>query len=339
LKLPSNRTHLCFFCALLVVCFHACFLVWPLPFVSSGALVKAQQTPSAGAQTATPTASTTYRFFVTVTDRKGGFVSGLTKEEFAVWEGKTQSEINYFSSDAPPASIGVLLDVSRSTSRRDLDAERYAAARFIQQSYTNNEYFIGEFNTELRVLTDWTRDVPALEGGLKRLALTDAAQQKPKTRGLTALYDACAVALDKVAQGAHAKRVLLLLTDGRDTISRLSSDAVRRKVKNSDVLVYSISFIENNVFPDVEAQRSLDELTLASGGRAFFVQNMKELEVVVERIALELRQQYVLGFTHANAERAGKWNKVKIKVTPLNKSLKDLLVRSREGYFSPLTTP
>jgi Ca-activated chloride channel family protein len=343
-----HHTRLCY--AFLLVCFLVCFLVvlpLPAPVSSSGAPDSAQQTPAAAgaaqptqsAQSPQPATSDTLRFFVTVTDRKGGFISGLSKEEFAVWEDKTQSEINYFSREAPPASIGVLIDVSGSVTPKRLSAERYAAARFIQQSYTGNEYFIGEFNTELRLLTDWTRDVMAIDKGLKRLGLAnDAAQQKPKTRGLTALYDTCAAALDKVVAGAHARRVLLLITDGQDTKSRQSSDAVRRKIRNSDALIYSIS-IEDRGFPDVESQTALDELTLASGGRAYFIDDIKELDVVVERLALELRQQYVIGFNPANAARAGKWNKVKIKVTPQNKSLKDLFARSREGYFSPATAP
>lgn len=316
------------------------FLIFLLQFVAvapSGAMCPAQQTTNATAQTL-PNDSNTQRFTVTVTGSKGGFITGLTKDDFSVWEGKTEREINYFSSDDVPASVGVLIDVSGSVRRQTLDAVKHAVAKFVERSHPGNEYFIGEFNEGRRQLLRWTRDAREISKGLETVAAPaqESAQPKPKPRGQTAFYDACAAALDEVARRSSPKRVLLLITDGMDNSSRLPFTELRRKVKESSVQLYGLSIIEsNNRFDSIIGQAILDELVLSSGGRVYFPGNKKELDEVIERLTTELRYQYVIGFTPTNAVQNGGWNKVKIKVTPTVISSKGLVARSREGYFSP----
>ena len=108
--------------------------------------------------------------------------------------------------------------------------------------------------------------------------------------------------------------------------------------------VYAVGIVEpyDSYSFNQSGQAILDELTTVSGGRAYFPQNnkdRKELKEVIDRIVIELAHQYVVGFTPANAAPAGKWNKVKIKLTPPDESLKSLRLRAREGYFSPNATP
>jgi Ca-activated chloride channel family protein len=344
LKLPSSRLHLRLsFCAL----FNACLLALLLPLaVSSGAAHHVQQTPAATAanvQTASNAASGALKFPVVVTSAKGGFIVGLTKENFSVWEGKQQREINYFSSGDSPASIAILIDVSGSVGPRGLELAMYAAARFIQQGYEKNEYLIGEFNHAWNAYSGWRQDIPSAIDALKsRAAATDGSPQpKPKTRGQTALYDACAAALDEVSRRPNPKHVLLLITDGEDNLSRLSLDKLRNKIKASDALIYGLG-INDPWMPNglsIIGQNILDELATASGGRAYFPDKEDELDVVIDMIALELRHQYVIGFTPTNAAPAGKWNKVKIKLTPPDEAIKKLSLRTREGYFSPTVMP
>ena len=287
---------------------------------------------------------------MTVLGRKVLFVAGLTKEQFAVWEGKTEREITYFSSDPQPASIGVLIDVSGSVKPRVLDAARYAAARFIEQGHPANEYFIGEFSNKWSDLTDWQDSRTAAEALNKLLSAppSSTAQPKRKPHGPGAIYDACADAIESVMRRPNRKHVLLLITDGQDSASRHTFKQIRSKILESDVQVYGIGIAEQGDPSglDLAGQAVLDELAGASGGRAFFPEYSKdrrELNEAVEIIAVELQNQYVIGFVPTNAAGAGKWNKVKIKVkvkeTPLNQlpyvSFKNLSVRSREGYFSP----
>lgn len=338
LKLLSSRTRPC---AFLIIS----FLVLALLVVSSCAVSRAQQTSTPIAQPAAANNSSTLKFIVTVIGPKGGFVTGLTKDAFSVWEGKMQREINYFSGEELPASIGVLIDVSGSVKARTLESARYAVARFIQCSYQKNEYLIGEFNDIWRSSPGWRQDAAATEAlNSRATADTNGSQAKQTTRGQTAFYDACAAALDEVVKRPNPKHVLLLVTDGMDNKSRLTLDQLRKKIKASDVQIFGLGITEDHYSGglDIAGQAILDELATVSGGRAYFPENKKdrkELNEVVERIAVELRHQYMIGFTPANSARGGKWNKVKIKVTPLNESLKSLSVRSREGYFSPPAAP
>lgn len=345
MTLPSRRLHLRLSCCALL---HACFFVLPLLFaVSSGAAHHVQQTPAvaANAQAASTATSGTLKFPVTVTSAKGGFIIGLTKENFSVWEGKQGREINYFSSGDLPTSVGILIDVSGSVDVRTLEAVRYAAERFIRNGHPKNEYIIGEFNDSWRASSGWRQDATAaIEALNSRPAATDESQAKKKTRGQTALYDACDAALDDVAARPNPRHVLLLFTDGQDNQSRVSLDQLRRKVKMSDMLIYSIGIYEpyDSDFSNAVGQVVLEDLSMSSGGRAFFPHNQKdkkELDEVIDRMTLEMRHQYLIGFTPANAAPAGKWNKVKIKLTPPDKSLKKLYVHTREGYFSPPATP
>ncbi|MGI9107625.1 MAG: hypothetical protein ACR2G4_15410 [Pyrinomonadaceae bacterium] len=103
------------------------------------------QTFAAGHQASSPAASVTQRFPVIVTDDEGRFVFGLTKDDFAFVEGKSQREIRYFNTDDVPASVGVLIDVSRSMKSQGIAVAKQTAARFIGHSHPENEYFIGEF--------------------------------------------------------------------------------------------------------------------------------------------------------------------------------------------------
>lgn len=313
------------------------FLILPLLVVPPGTTNATRQIPSASAQDS-PGDSGAQRFTVTVTGEKGGFITGLTKDEFSVWEGKTQREINYFSSEELPASVAVLVDVSGSVRPFALASAKYAVAKFVERSHPANEYFVGEFNQERRELTGWTQNAQEILQNLEKLAVpAQAARPKPKTRGQTALYDACAVALDAVAARPNAKHVLLLITDGLDNQSRLTFERLRRKVKESGALVYALSILQWSDPPDhvaMAGQAILDRLATDSGGRAYFPDNKKDLDEVIARLAAELRFQYVLGFMPTNAARDGGWNKVKIKVTH-----KGMVTRSREGYYSPAPTP
>lgn len=342
MKLPSSRLSFRLsFCALLI----ACLPVLPsLLAVSSGAARHGQQTPAAtaSAPSASNAASGSLKFPVTVTSQKGGFIVGLTRENFSVQEGKQEREINYFSSGELPTSVAILIDASGSVKPRTLEFARYAAARFIRQSHEKNEYLIAEFSHIWRASSGWLQDHAAAVDAVNRRpadAGTDKSQAKPL--GQTALFDACADALDGLVQRPNPRHVLLLFTDGQDNQSRISFQQLSKKLKASDVLIYAIGMTDNGNASglDIVGQTIVDELASTSGGHAYFPDNDKELDMVTDRIVVELRHQYLIGFAPTNAAPAGKWNKVKIKLTPPDESIKKLYVRTREGYFSPTAAP
>lgn len=292
-----------------------------------------------GAPAATASGPREITLAVTVTDAKARYLSGLNKEQFTILDGGTPRDITSFNSLGEAASVGVLFDIS--SSMRDgqqnlLEAMRRAFARFAQQGSSQNEYFLRAFHKESFELTGWTRDARALREALGKIA-PDAVPKKGSAG--TALYDACAAALKKLAGGSLRKRVLLVLTDGGpDNSSReVEFKNLKRMARDSGALIYSIAFVDRSspAFLDRQAQTELDELTATSGGRAFFPDSLAELYEIADRVAVELSQQYMIGFVPADAAKKGELNKLKVKVqTPPNIKT-SLHVRHREGYFTP----
>lgn len=263
---------------------------------------------------------------VTVTDTYGRYVSGLGKNAFTVLDDKQPQEISFFSDDDSPVSVGVIFDVSGSMSGDKIRRARDALANFIQTSHNSDEYFLIAFNSRAQLLLDKTRDGDAV---LDKLTFV-------QTKNNTALYDACYLGVEKVQRGVHPKRALLLISDGQDNNSRYTFNEVRRLLKESDVVLYSVGILSGSDAGSslgMEGQGILDELSSVSGGKAFFPRSSAEMDDIFEQIALELRHQYSIGYKPTNFANDGKWHKVKVKVTP-PRGLPRLFVRSKEGYYA-----
>ena len=267
---------------------------------------------------------------VTVTDVYGRYVTGLNKSAFTIQDNKKPQEITFFSDDDAPASVGVLFDVSGSMNGDKVSRAREALSRFIDTSHQGDEYFLIGFNSRAQLLIDRTRNSGAV---LDKLTFVD-------TKGETALYDACYLGVEKVKRGTHPKRALLLISDGQDNNSRYTFNELRRLLKESDVLIYAIGILGGNDAGSslgMGGQAILDELASVSGGKAFFPNTTAEMNEIFERIALELRHQYSIGYRPTNFTPDGKWRKIKVKITP-PRGLPRLFVRSKDGYYA-ITNP
>ncbi|MEJ7616646.1 MAG: VWA domain-containing protein [Pyrinomonadaceae bacterium] len=263
---------------------------------------------------------------VTVTDTYGRYVKGLDKSAFTVLDDKVQQEITFFTDDDTPASVGVLFDVSGSMSGDKVARAREALSRFIQTSHEQDEYFLIGFNSRAQLLLDRTRDADSV---LDKLTFV-------QTRGQTALYDACYLGVEKVTRGAHPKRALLVISDGQDNNSRYTFNELKRLLKESDVVIYGIGILgggDPSSSLGMAGQSILDEIAGVSGGKAFFPTTTAEMNEIFERIALELRHQYSVGFRPSNFTGDGKWHRLKVKVQP-PRGLPRLFVRAKEGYYA-----
>jgi len=263
---------------------------------------------------------------LTVTDYYGRYVSGLTKEAFTVFDEKKKQEITFFSDTDAPVSIGILFDVSGSMSGEKIAKARNALERFIYTSHPRDEYYLIAFNKRAQLLMDRTRDGEAV---LNKLTLVE-----PKHN--TALYDACYLGVERVTRGTHQKKALLIISDGQDNASRYNFKEVRRLMKESDVVIYSVGIMDGRDASSVEGmqgQAFLDELSNVTGGKSFYPTSAVEMDEIFERIALELRHQYSIGYTPDNFEPDGEWHRVKVKVKP-PRGLPRLTVRHREGYYA-----
>lgn len=267
---------------------------------------------------------------VTVTDVYGRYVSGLTKEAFTVFDNNEEQEITFFSDTDAPVSLGILFDVSGSMNSEKISKARKALERFINTSHPSDEYFLIAFNNRAQLLLDKTRDGEAV---LRKLTLVQPREN-------TALYDAVYLGIEKVTRGAHQKRAVLIISDGQDNASRYNFGEVRRLLKESDVVVYAVGIMDGSDVSSItgmQGQAFLDELTSVTGGKSFYPQTNVEMDEIFERIALELRHQYSIGYTPKNFTPDGKYHKVKTKVKP-PRGLPRLTVRSREGYFATPNT-
>ena len=263
---------------------------------------------------------------LTVTDLYGRYVSGLTKNAFTVQDNGQEQEITYFSDSDSPASVGILFDVSGSMSGDKIAKARNALSKFINTSHPSDEYFLIAFNKRAQLLLDRTRDGDAV---LQKLTLV-----QPKHN--TALYDAVYLGLERVSRGTHQKKALLIISDGQDNASRYNFGEVKRLMKESDIVTYAVGILggsDQTSSLGMMGQSFLDELTSVTGGRSFYPAGDAEMDEIFERIALELRHQYSVGYTPPNFTPDGKWHKVKVKVKP-PRGMQRLTVRSREGYYA-----
>ena len=267
---------------------------------------------------------------LTVTDNYGRYVSGLTKDAFKVFDEGDEQEITFFSDTDAPVSIGILFDVSGSMSTEKIAKARNALERFINTSHPNDEYFLIAFNSRAQLLMDRTRDGDAV---LRKLTLVE-----PKSN--TALYDAVYLGTERVTRGTHQKKAILIISDGQDNSSRYSFKEVRRLMKESDVVIYSVGIMDgrdSSSFEGIQGQAFLDSLSSVTGGKSFYPQTNVELDEIFERIALELRHQYSVGYTPKDFKPDGEWHKVKVKIKP-PRGLPRLNVRARDGYIAAPNT-
>jgi Ca-activated chloride channel family protein len=264
---------------------------------------------------------------LTVTDRQGRAVDGLSPHDIEIYEDKVKQKIELYSEADSPISVGVVFDLSGSMQRK-LDPARQSLEHFVETSHTEDDFFVIGFNRQANLLAEFSDG----ESARRRLSFV-------KAQGETALYDAVYLGIEKVLQGRHPRRALLLISDGQDNASRYSLGQVRQRLKEADVQLYAIGIYRPGISEKAElraqqrGQMILEELAQLTGGQAFFVSTDAELEQMTAHVALELRHQYSLGYTPTNQQRDGQWRKIKVRVNR-SPEMPPVIVRVREGYFA-----
>jgi Ca-activated chloride channel homolog len=261
----------------------------------------------------------------TVTDVSNRFVIGLDREHFKIYEDKIEQKISHFSTEDMPSSIGILFDVSSSMGDK-ISRAKDAAVAFLKTTNPEDEFFLLTFADRPKVEEEFTSDVSEIQN---RMAFARA-------KGSTTLYDAVYLGLEKMRHGHNPKKAILLITDGEDTRSRYSLVDVRNAVKESDTQIYAIGIVGS--YSDFSQGRTgrgvLEEMTEITGGKAYFPNSVYELEDICVKIAIELKNQYVLGYSSSNPAKDGSWRKIKLKLNP-PKGLPALSVRAKAGYYAP----
>ena len=261
---------------------------------------------------------------VTVREKGNRYLDGLPKDAFTVFENDRPQPVRFFLHDDAPVTMGLLIDNSGSMQpNRDLVVA--AASAFAKTSNPQDDMFALVFNEEvhsaLTTESPFTRDP---------VALRDALQRAVTTRGRTALYDAMARGLEYVEEGTHDRKVLVVVSDGADNASSEPFDELVKKIKSSNVLVYSVAIADPVEM--VPAWKRLRELSDASGGELFRPGSVKQVNEVLQKIAQEIRHTYVMAYEPLDAVPAGGTRRIRVEVQAPTKQR--ITVRARAGFAS-----
>jgi len=261
---------------------------------------------------------------VTVTDPMNRLVVGLEKDSFLVYEGKDQQEVQQFSSEDAPASIGVVFDESGSMSNK-IDKAKAAVMEFFRTANLEDEFFMIAFQDKPELIADFTNSIENIQGRLPNI----------QPSGRTALLDAIYVALNKMRGARYQKRALLIISDGGDNFSDHSEAEIKMMAEEADVQIFAIGLFDSHFATKEESQGPglLSEVAYVSGGQAYTVRDINELSDVATKIGSELRHQYVLGYRPKKPAHDGTWRRVKVKLIP-PKGMPPLHVYAKSGYYA-----
>jgi Ca-activated chloride channel family protein len=263
--------------------------------------------------------------FVTVTDEHGAPVAGLKKENFGLLEdGKPQIISVFDKESALPLSIVLDIDTSLST-RKDLPLELASARRFARAILRPIDALsLYSFSEVVNEVVPFTSDLKAIDHGIDRIHLGAA----------TALYDALylgAQALDT----RKGRKVLVVITDGGDTVSRVDYKEAVRAAQEAEAIVYSIIVvpIEASAGRDTGGEHALIQISEDTGGKYFYAASMSQLDAAFQKISDELRTQYLLAYYPSQRFSNSSFRRIEVKVDG-GSAGSAFTVRHRAGYYT-----
>src|SRR6266852_4943823 len=262
----------------------------------------------------------------TVLDDRGKFVDGLKEDNFRVFEDKAEQKLSLFKREDVPVSMGLVIDNSGSM-RDKRPRVNEAALTLVETSNSQDEAFVVNFNDDfyLDLDKDFTSSIPELKEALERI----------DSRGSTALFDAIIGSLDHLKKAAKDKRVLLVVTDGEDNSSHNSLEKTIREIQKTPTVIYTIGLLSQESKKNAKrARRALEQIAIASGGLAYFPENVEDVHNIFQQVAHDIRNQYTLAYYPTNTRRDGTFRAITVEVIPPRGRGK-LIARTRNGYYAP----
>jgi Ca-activated chloride channel family protein len=255
----------------------------------------------------------------TVVDESGQLVTSLDRNAFTVYQNGQPQTITSFRREDVPVAIGIVVD--NSGSMRDKRAKvSQAVVNLLQASNPHDEIFVVNFSQTPYLDQDFTSNANLLQAALHQVS----------TRGSTALYDAVVASEVHLRNNPRLnKKVLLVITDGQDNMSRETLDSALRKLEsNKGPTVYAIGLTDSGLTHT--GRDALQRLASETGGVAFFPNTLEDVDSITKAVARDVRSQYTL--TYSPGSTAGQGYQ-RIKVEAKNGSRKRLDVRTRDGYY------
>jgi VWFA-related protein len=261
---------------------------------------------------------------VSVADKNGRYVSSLMKNNFKVFEDDKPQTITNFSSEIDlPLTIALLVDTSGSIRER-LQFEQEAATEFFNSTLLKGKdrALIVSFDSSVSLLQDFTDDLDRLNKTLRTI----------RAGGGTALYDAVDQTIERKLRGQNGRRVVILISDGKENSSQTSQADILELAQKNDVTIYTISTTPANFgSPDQErGEKILRKLSEETGGKSFFPLKIDDIMNSFQAIREELRSQYQIGYRPTNNKADGTFRKVRVDLTD-----KRFKARTRAGYYMP----
>ena len=239
-----------------------------------------------------------------------------------------EQKIAYFSKQDAPLSVGLVFDSSGSMTHK-IRKSAEAAAAFFKTANAGDEFFLVEFGERPKLMMPFTPDSDWIYRKI--------VQSRPF--GRTSLIDAIHLALVQMKNARHARKAIVILSDGGDNRSRLTRGEIKNALLESDVQMYAMGIFDRDDIakhtPEEEnGPRLLDELAAQTGGRVFPVDNLNQLESISSALGNALRNEYLLGYLPLNESRDGKYRQVKVNLV-VSAGTPALDVSYRHGYYAP----
>jgi Ca-activated chloride channel homolog len=265
---------------------------------------------------------------VAVTDTQNRYVLGLQKEDFQLSEDSVEQKVAHFSGEDVPLSVGLVFDESGSMDYK-LRTSQAAVVRFLKTMNADDEAFLVEFSDSAKLSVGFTGDTGKIQDALKAA----------KPGGLTAMLDAIHLALREMKNAKNSRKTIVIISDGGDNNSHYKASEIESLVREADVQIYAMGVFEPSLPlgltpEEISGPRLLSEIATQTGGRAFSAALLSDLPSVGARVAVELWNQYVLGYYPKNQNKDGKYRHVEVKLAQLQ-GVSPLKAHWRLGYYAP----
>ena len=262
--------------------------------------------------------------FATVTQANGAPARTLTKDNFALFEDGVPQAISVFNRESElPLSIMMAVDASLST-KKDLKLELVSARRFAHQVLRPQDALaLYQFSEVVEELVPFTADLKRIDAGIERVHV----------RAATAMYDAIYLGAEALYK-RPGRKVMVIITDGGDTMSSTSYQEALRAAQQSEATVYSMIVvpIEASAGRELGGEHALIQLSHDTGGKYYYADTLPRLEQAFQQISEELRAQYLLAYYPVRRLAESDFRKIKIELK--GPSTEGLKARHRTGYFT-----